>query len=287
MTTQPIGTTRTDRDAADTHTRKTDVSPRAITAEGAFVVERFREDERIHVTSLEQHLPRPLRQRGTVTIHDPEDFAQYVNRLCDHYSTVLYANVATGTVTVVFDDHSPEGIAGWREHRAELALKADPDWTRWTEADSKLMSQEGFATFLEEVAHTIVRPDAATLLEVATTFRATRKADFSGGVRLQSGDVEFRYKEETDAKAGKSGKLEIPETFTVWAAPWRGVDAVELTARLRYRLDDGALRIGYALLRPDRARDDAFALILARLREAVDEAVLQIQGVAPQPVRLP
>lgn len=268
----------------DAHTRRLDIDTRDITAESAFVVERYRDDERIEIQSLERHLPNPLFPRGTVTVHDPADFAQLVNRLADPHHSTLWADIDNNSVTAVFDDHALADVAGWRNHTARLALKVDPDWALWLGSNAKLGTQEWFADFLEQVAHTVIAPDAATMIEVATTFRATQKCAYSGGVRLKSGDVEFAYKEDTDAKAGISGKLEIPDSFTVRVSPWVGVDAVELTARLRYRLHGGTLGIGYSLLRPDRAKQDAFALILNRMRENVNEDVPLFKGNAPSPV---
>lgn len=268
----------------DSHLRKTTVDTSAITEQAPFVVERLRDDERLVVQSLESHLPRPLVQRGGVTIHDPSDFAELVNRLHDPNHTALYANVEAGQITAVFDDHAAANVAGWRQHRATLRLKADADWERWAAKDNQLQTQEEFAEFLEDVAHTVVDPDAATLYEIATTFRASVKAAYAGGIKAQSGDVEFTFKEETEAKAGVSGKLAIPQIITVRLAPWMGVDPVELVARFRFRLNGGNIRLAFSLLRPDRARDDAFALVLNNLRENVVEDVPLFKGAAPNEV---
>lgn len=268
----------------DAHTRKTEIDTSDITPEASFVVERLRQDEIVRVVDLEQHLLNPRRPRGTVTVHDPADFAQLVNRLADGHHSTVWADVDGNSVTAVFDDHATADVAGWRSHTAKLALKVDPDWTRWLECDDKLGDQEWFADFLENVAHTVIDPDAATMLEIATTFRATVGSNYSGGIKRQSGDVSLTYKQETEARAGASGQLEIPNTFTVRLAPWLGVDAVDVTARLRYRLRDGNLRIGYSLLRPDRVKQDAFALILNRMRENVDVDVPLFKGNAPAPV---
>jgi len=271
-------------DELDAHTRKTEIDPSDITPDASFIVERLRQDENVRVVDLEQHLLNPRRPRGTVTVHDPEDFAQLVNRLADSHHSTVWADVDANKVTAVFDDHATADTAGWRQHTANLALKPDPDWQRWMQFNDKLDDQEWFADFLENVAHTVIDPDAATMLEIATTFRATVGSAYSGGIKRQSGDVSLTYKQETEARAGASGQLEIPNTFTVRLAPWLGVDAVDVTARLRYRLRDGNLRIGYSLLRPDRVKQDAFALILNRMRENVDVDVPLFKGNAPSPV---
>lgn len=281
--TDPILTIPVDLDDIATNVRKTEIDLSDITPDASFVVERLRQDEGVRVVDLEQHLLKPRRPRGTVTVHDPADFAELVNRLADLDHTTVWADVDGNKVTAVFDDHAEHDVAGWRQHTAHLALKVDPDWQRWLQYDDKLGDQEWFADFLENVAHTVIEPDAATMLEIATTFRATIDANYSGGLRVQSGDVSLTYKQETNASAGASGQLEIPNTFTVRLAPWLGVDAVDVTARLRYRLRDGNLRIGYSLLRPDRVKQEAFALILQRMRETVHDVPL-FKGVAPAAV---
>jgi hypothetical protein len=77
------------------------------------------------------------------------------------------------------------------------------------------MSQAQFAEHLEDMAHTIVEPSAADLLEVAKTFQAKRNVDFSQAVRLDSGDVELSYAETTTAKVGTKGHIEVPSVFTL------------------------------------------------------------------------
>jgi uncharacterized protein YfdQ (DUF2303 family) len=278
----------------DQHTRSIYINPTGISEDAAVVVERLRQDERVEVHSLEAHLRTPLRPRGTVAIHDWADFSELVNRLSDPSHSTMYANVDAGTVTAVFDDHANTNtldkfglaVAGWRQHTAVLKLQDDPDWTRWLQFDGKLLPQTDFATVLEDLAHTVVAPDAATLLEVATSFRATRKASFDSTVNIQNGDVQLSWAEETNAKAGttKSGAVEVPREFTISVAPWRGVDTVTLTARFRYYVDNGQLRIGYALLRPDIARDNAFELILDRIRDEIEGDVPLFKGVAPAAV---
>lgn len=260
------------------------VDPREVDIDRPLVIERLRHDEHVQVRSLEAYLEQPLRARGTATLHEPADFAEYVNRLKLTECSTLWADLDRSTVTAVLDDHATYSNPGWRSHTVALALKVDPDWQAWADADRKLMQQDGFASFLEDVAHTVVSPDAATMLEVATTFRAKRSADFSSSTRLQSGDVQFAYSEDTKASAGRKGSLEVPEVFTIRVAPWNGVDPVDLTARLRYRIDGGGgLGIGFALLRPDRAKRDAFAAIIAKLREQIDGVPLLV-GTAPAAV---
>lgn len=244
----------------------------------SLVLRTLRDDEQVQVLDLERHLNSPRRPRGTAHINEPSDFATYVNRLSTTNTTV-WVTEDQWTVTAMFNDHEHGYGAGWRDHSAVLYLQRDPDWHAWVTRDEKLMTQEQFAEHLESQTHAIQRPDAATMLEIATTFQAHRDASFSRGTRLDSGDVQLAWHEETTAKAGSSGRLEIPAEFTITLAPFLGVTATEITARLRWRIRDGKLGIGYKLHRPDVVQRQAFSDIRAMLTEQLASPVLL--GAAP------
>ncbi|MBB5154989.1 DUF2303 family protein [Saccharopolyspora phatthalungensis] len=248
-------------------------APYDLDPESSVVVRTLREDERLDVTNLEELLDRPRRPRGTALLTDPSDFATYVRRLSTTATTV-WADDDDRTVTATFNDHLDGEQAGWRDHRAFLRVQRDEDWSAWLERNSTLMDQEVFAEHLEDRAHTVTNPDAATMLEVALTFQARRNASFSRGTRLDSGDVQLSWQEETTAKAGASGKLEVPEEFTITVAPFLGLTAVPVTARLRWRIRDGQLFIGYRLHRPDLVERTAFGEIRSMLANELEAPVL-------------
>jgi uncharacterized protein YfdQ (DUF2303 family) len=176
----------------------------------ALVVARLRADERIEERSLERHLGTPRRNRGTANVHDPSDFAEYIHRLADDATTTVWADPDGGRLVAVFDDHTNSELPGWRSHTATLTLKADPDWQQWLARHNKLGNQADFAEHLEDLAHTVVDPDAASMLEIAKTFDAKRSVNFNSGVRLNSGDVQLTYEETTTARAGEKADSTSP-----------------------------------------------------------------------------
>lgn len=236
------------------------------------------EDERLQVEDLEHTLPAPRACRGDASLSSPADFAAYVNRLASA-STTLWADQDNRRVVAIFDDHADADSPGWRRHRAVLHLKADRNWSHWCNYDDRLVDQESFAEFVEDHIDQVVDPDPATMLEIATTFQAHRTATFERGTRLASGDVQLRWTETTTAKAGNKGQLEIPEKFTVKLTPYVGVEPVELIARLRYRINEGDLRIGFKLLGADTARTEAFTKVRDEIASGVTVPVLA--GCAP------
>jgi len=251
--------------------------------DGRLVVMRLHEDEHLQVLDLEGRLPAPALPRGTAVVHDPEDFAEYVNRLADADHTTVWAQPDRGRITAVLDDHASHVDAGWREHTVTLELQADPDWQRWMSRDNQPSNQIVLAEHLEDLAHTVVSPDAATMLEIATSFHAHRAVRFRSGVRVDSGDIQLSYEEETKAQAGRTGQMEIPQSFVISVSPWRGVEPVEITARLRWHIQEGQLSIRYVLMRPDVARDDLMRSLVGTVRDRV-QPVPVLMGAAPSPV---
>jgi uncharacterized protein YfdQ (DUF2303 family) len=170
-------------------------------------------------------------------------------------------------ITAVFDEHG-KATAGWRRHRAMLVLTPSDEWKDWSDISGKLQPQLEFSEVLEDHLQDIREPDAATLLEIATTLQARKDLKFRSGIRLASGAISFEFDESLDASAGRAGNLAVPETITLALCPFEGVDPYRVTARLRFRIANGSLKLGIVLDRPKVLVKDAFTdmeLLVARL----------------------
>lgn len=242
----------------------------------SIIVRTTRQDERIETVNLEGWLPAPTRARGTVTLHDPSDFTIYTERLASAATTV-FGEENRARFTAVFNDHQeydgdPNGpVAGWRDHTAVLQLQDDPDWKAFLTADRQWLTQLDFAEFLSDNAAAFVEPDGATLLEVATHFRAHKKADFHEAVNLDTGDVQLTYNEETATKKS-AGQVQVPRELVVRLTPFLGYPPVYIRARLRYSIDGGRLHLGFVLQRPDLVKREAFAQIRNGIADQLTEA---------------
>jgi uncharacterized protein YfdQ (DUF2303 family) len=232
---------------------------------------------RVSEVDTEGLLPAPRRKKGTYQVETVEALSAYAREHQDPERTTVWVAEAGDMVTAVFNDNGPTE-PGWLDHRAVLSLRLTDEWLHWMRLNGQLVSQEQFARQVEDGLPEIVEPDGADLLELAQHFYATSEASFRSVQRLRDGSVKATYDEEVTASAGATGEMEIPGTFRLAVAPYLGEDTYALTARLRYRLNRGALSIGYQLVRPDDVRREALENIRARLD---DELPRVYAGSAP------
>lgn len=212
------------------------------------------------------------RKQGRVTVRDAASFLAYWGKHSDEASEV-YSDVEQLSVTAVLDAHSADK-PGFGQHRLTLALRRTKAWDEWLALDGKLVDQDRFANFLEDHLPNLVEPDAATMLEIAQSIKATTKAEFQSSSRLQSGERKFAFVEDTKASAGLKGDLAIPETFTIAVPPFEGADAYKMTARFKYRIGGGILSLGFKLEQPEERAKAAFADVLAAIAEDITVPVL-------------
>lgn len=219
----------------------------------------------LELPNLEERLERPLRKRGHFRHFTGASLADYVVRHGDP-GVALYADVERPGIVALLNGHVPnqELTAGWGDHRAELVLRLTPEWKRWLSRNGLIGSQVDFAEHLEDGLGEIVEPPAAEMLELAMTFQAHTKVAFRQGVVLASGQRELKWEEAIEAKAGDKGQLTVPKEFKLRLPLFEGgAHSYPLTARLRYRIREGALSIGYVLERPEDVLQAAFGDVVA------------------------
>lgn len=199
------------------------------------------EVERIDLTG-DEWLDAPRRKKGTATVTDTHSFLHYYRKHADTDSEV-YATYEHRTITAVLDAHT-DAAARFGRHRLQLTLQHTPAWLAWTAISGKPMTQAVFADFIEDHRLDIVEPPAADVLELAQTFHATLNATFSSAHIVKSGQRSLSWIESSTATAGRNGQMEIPDQLDLALAVFVGDEVTEaMTARLRYRIDNGALRL--------------------------------------------
>ena len=86
--------------------------------------------------------------------------------------------------------------------------------------------------------------------------------------------MKIRYEENIEGRAGKSGDMEIPTRITLALAPFEGGEPYKVTARLRYRLNNGTLTLGVVLDQLDDVLRGAFGDIVEKVEQATNLNVL-------------
>jgi uncharacterized protein YfdQ (DUF2303 family) len=230
------------------------------------------------VVSLEEHALTPWRAKGTASPKSVESFIDYVRRHLKE-TTTIWVEPLDGKVVAVLNDHAPVQSEEWGDLRAVLHLPVTPEWEHWMSRDGRRGSQQEFAEHLEEGLDEIRVPDAATLLEVAQSIHATVNAEFRSAARLDNGAIAVQWVEDVNARGGAAGDVEIPQEMILGIAPFYGEQPYELTARIRYRIEGGGLKIGYKLERPDAVIRDCLIQIRDRIAKEFPDQVFI--GAAP------
>jgi uncharacterized protein YfdQ (DUF2303 family) len=230
------------------------------------------------ILDLERFLHWPRSVRGTYKPATVESFSNYVKRHQDVDHTTIWVHPTIGHVEAVLND-SANDDPNWGDHRAVLDLIVTDEWKFWTGRDGQLTGQEEFAEHVEDGVRQIVEPEAATMLEIAQSIHATTNASFRSATRLADGEIQVAYDEEIQASAGHKGELSIPREFILAIAPFVGEEPYRLTARLRYRVGGGNLRIGYKLDQPDEVVRDA----LKRIADGLAEEFVRVYMGTPAP----
>lgn len=217
--------------------------------------------------AIEKAQLAPTRKQGTAVLTAIDSFVQYVKDQDAATFGYLFASVEDRRITAVFNDNKAQS-AGWRDHKATFAAELTPEAKRWLEMDKKQMSQEAFAEFIEDNFADLAGDHAPLLLEVATTIAAKTGINFSSAKRLDNGQTQFVYNEVIDATAGTNGTTQIPQTFLLGVRLFKGdTTGYAIKARLKYRLNSGALKFWYELDRVERALEEAFLGYVEKAKE--------------------
>ena len=220
---------------------------------------------RAHVVQpLEPPLPR-IRQ--TVKFHDRDSFTAYVNRFKSPATTVFaepgFLAGGVASITATLDDHTP-AKADYCAHVATYLPRYSDQWQRWHKAATAPMKQAEFAEFVEEVRGDIVEPEAARLLDIVRTFKASKKVEFDSVVYQPNGDVTLAYDERTEQK-GQSGAL--PETMKIGIPVYFRGTTFAVPVFVRFKVSGGAVQFQIKIDRADVIEDAAFAELTANVKE--------------------
>ena len=201
-------------------------------------------------------------------LHDQQSFIAYVNQFKEG-STSIFAEpgfLRSGQACVqavidYHDDAAPNRCA----HVATFQPRYSDAWTRWNNAAKAPMTQAAFAEFVEECRNDIVEPEAARLLDIVRTFKASKKVEFDSVTYQPNGDVKLVYEDRTEQKQATSGAL--PETMKLGIPVYFRGDAYKVPVFVRYRVGDGAVKFQIKIDRADVIEDEAFKMLMAAIEK--------------------
>lgn len=228
---------------------------------------------------IEHDQPNPNRKTGQRTLTDVASFAGYLYKHGQDDHTEIYGNRDQGTIRAIINGNGTKtsgpgidghGEAGWGDHTVTLQLRPSDDWKEWTAYDGKLLTKDQFAEFVED--HLPNFANGAAFLELARSFRATINVEF-GNAEHAGGKTTVNYTKTTEAKAGQKGAVAFPDTITIGLYVYEGGKPYKLDARLRYKVTDGELRIGFKLQRPRDVEQAAFDEFVDEVQEATQRTV--------------
>jgi uncharacterized protein YfdQ (DUF2303 family) len=225
---------------------------------------------------LDKYRNQPRRKAGTVRVHNADTLIAYIDK---HGlpQTEVWADVSRASLVAVINAHmgttgdGVEDYAGWSDHRAVLEVRKTPSWEAWIAHDRKWLSQTEFAEHIEDRAVDIVQPSGAEMLELAQSITATVGVEFESSKQLSSGERQLEFKETVNAKAGTRGRLDIPTVIELALVPFEGAPRYKVTARFRFRINGGDLRLSYALERPEDVVANAFTDIVTTVGAAIEQ----------------
>lgn len=213
------------------------------------------------VTTPDAPWDKPHFLEQGLTVIDAQSFIAYLEKHGETDETEIRVYENASQVRAVIDAGSKD-TPGHAAHSITLNPRIDDDWQAWTRIDGELMTQQDFADFIEDQALNITSPDAATMLEIATSMQVNTSVEFEQGHRQADGQVRFAYREDSNTRAGANGDIEIPATINIALAPFKGGTVYNVEARLRWRIREKQLRIGVKLVHPNLVREAAFQAIV-------------------------
>lgn len=213
----------------------------------------------------------PARLNHKPTFATVDSFCDYFNEFKDDDSRI-FADPTTRKFLAIMDYSSPD-LPQHCEHRASFTIALSSDFAKWKAKHGVRMDQEEFALFIEDSAPAFVHPDAATMREIATELHVENQVKFETGFRTQDGQVRFKYVEDLQGRAGKSGEIDIPPKFDISIPIFYGGKLESLAAWFRYRLTGGKLTLWYELYRPDEAVDAAFTAAVEDIKKITNTNV--------------
>lgn len=238
--------------------------------------------------ALDARRPGPASREGTTQLTEVDSFIAYLKGWAVADRAVIYADTAALRLTAVLDEH-PRGPTdtAWRKHRAVYSCPRAAEWTAWTSAADRPMTQTAFGDWIEmrledlrkgrtvdaegkevEIAGS---PAPTDMLTVARKLIIKTEGTFQRDINPTTGDSILVNKHET-----KGGSTQIPRAFWICIPCFEGGEAYQIECRLRFALVDGQPMFSFTLHRAKEIERDAFGEV--RVKVATETGMLVLAG---------
>lgn len=198
----------------------------------------------------------------------------------------VFADPQGCRIVAIMDWHNNLNCTGWADHRATYEIQKTREWRDWMAINGRPLSQVEFSEFIEEHLDDIHEPAAADVLSIVTSLSGKRNIAFKSIQNLATGDKQLVWEETTEAKGGTRGDAKVPSQLVIRIPVFRGAEEAttfDLTALLRYRIDDGKLRFEVKILHSEKVTDLALDRLVTDFQEKVDDVPVYIGAIVRGP----
>jgi len=237
----------------------------------------------VTVPALNPVLPEFVSQQETMV--EPASFAAYITQFKSP-TAICRASLGKNSIVAVLDYHgrarendSKAAVPGRSAHTVTLLCPFDLDYARWRPVfqGKQTFDQSELARFLEDMIHTIGAPPAGDLLDAIADLEIVRHVHFKSARNDRNGNINIAYQELDDENvAGRDGSLTLPDHVEIVVPIFQGGNPVQLTAKLRHRMDKG--QVAFSLIVPsiDVKEREAFRAIGDGVAKDTDTPVFYV-----------
>lgn len=202
---------------------------------------------------FEKLCEEPSRERGNFAVLTADAFNRTVQLYRDrevdgsaaHPLPIFFGR--SGTSAKVEAVLNPDS---WRDFTVTLAQRLSQPFLDWYQKNTVPQTQRAFALFLEERTAHVVKPEGASLLELARKFKANVSVRYQSCIEQENGDASLEFLQTTEAgSAGAKSRMKVPNFITLLLPVWHGGEPVKFEARFGYAIgDDGKLALSFEIL---------------------------------------
>lgn len=187
------------------------------------------------IDSFERLLKTPIRQRARFQTTRLGDFLDYIEEEATEKETAVFVDSEGGGARAIIDFGSDTDPL-WKEHKADLNLKATPEFRALEEACARPLSQRDITDWLEDWAEIITPVSDSKNISLSRAVSLIRRVDIKASATATHEDGDYKQSrsalEEVEARSGSDA---LPEVFQVTCRVFPDTQERVITARLSLR----------------------------------------------------